>query len=158
MGSVLSRSELDPMYHTVRTQSGLSPCGSCFGWRLYLLSLNNICQLNYQTRPMLTFQLASLWIDTTHWGKKHIPPSESLTLIKWLFDWGVDKMCRDFFLSQVDVDYIEDSISISSYPLSAALTCAKICSAFEEKWNVVWPWLSRSFHCDTQEGVRRPIM
>eukprot|EP00105_Crassostrea_gigas_P005628 XP_011419286.1 PREDICTED: ribosomal RNA small subunit methyltransferase NEP1 [Crassostrea gigas] len=37
----------------------------------------------------------------------------------------------------VDVDYIEDSISISSYPLSAALACAKICSAFEEKWNVV---------------------
>lgn len=37
----------------------------------------------------------------------------------------------------VDVDYIEDTISISSYPLSAALACAKICSAFEEKWNVV---------------------
>ncbi|XP_062591797.1 ribosomal RNA small subunit methyltransferase NEP1-like [Saccostrea cucullata] len=37
----------------------------------------------------------------------------------------------------VDVDYIEDTVSISSYPLSAALTCAKICSAFEEKWNVV---------------------
>ncbi|CAF1515621.1 unnamed protein product, partial [Rotaria sordida] len=28
-------------------------------------------------------------------------------------------------------------ISISSYPLSAALTCAKVCAAFEEKWSVL---------------------
>ena len=37
----------------------------------------------------------------------------------------------------VNVDYNEDTISISSYPLSAALTCAKVCAAFEEKWNVL---------------------
>uniref|UniRef100_A0A023F8U3 18S rRNA (pseudouridine-N1)-methyltransferase n=1 Tax=Triatoma infestans TaxID=30076 RepID=A0A023F8U3_TRIIF len=34
-------------------------------------------------------------------------------------------------------DYVEESISISNYPLSAALTCTKICSAFEEMWNVL---------------------
>jgi rRNA small subunit pseudouridine methyltransferase Nep1 len=36
----------------------------------------------------------------------------------------------------VDVDYTKESISISNYPLSAALTCARFCTAFEEKWNV----------------------
>ncbi|CAF2672588.1 unnamed protein product [Rotaria sp. Silwood2] len=37
----------------------------------------------------------------------------------------------------VNIDYNEDTISISSYPLSAALTCAKVCGAFEEKWGVL---------------------
>ena len=37
---------------------------------------------------------------------------------------------------KVDVDYSEEEFSISQYPLSAALTCAKLCSAFEEVWGV----------------------
>ncbi len=37
----------------------------------------------------------------------------------------------------VNVDYHEDTISISSYPISAALTCSKFCAAFEDKWNVL---------------------
>jgi len=37
---------------------------------------------------------------------------------------------------KVDVPYSEDEISISEYPLSAALTCTKLCSAFEEAWGV----------------------
>ncbi|UJR20599.1 hypothetical protein I4U23_023724 [Adineta vaga] len=37
----------------------------------------------------------------------------------------------------VNIDYQEDTVSISSYPLSAALTCAKVCAAFEEKWDVL---------------------
>lgn len=37
----------------------------------------------------------------------------------------------------LDVDYTEDTISISNYPLSAALTCTKLCSAFEEVWGVL---------------------
>lgn len=36
----------------------------------------------------------------------------------------------------VDADYVEDNISISQYPLSAALACTKICSAFEESWGI----------------------
>ncbi|XP_075541807.1 ribosomal RNA small subunit methyltransferase NEP1 [Dermacentor variabilis] len=36
----------------------------------------------------------------------------------------------------VDPDYTEGSFSISQYPLSAALTCSKLCSAFEEAWGV----------------------
>lgn len=37
----------------------------------------------------------------------------------------------------VDVDYGEDTLSISNYPLSAALTCSKLCSTFEEEWGVL---------------------
>ncbi|XP_015112523.1 ribosomal RNA small subunit methyltransferase NEP1 [Diachasma alloeum] len=38
---------------------------------------------------------------------------------------------------QVKADYTEDTFSISNYPLSGALTCSKLCSAFEEVWNVI---------------------
>ncbi|KAF3423981.1 hypothetical protein E2986_00980 [Frieseomelitta varia] len=38
---------------------------------------------------------------------------------------------------QVKPDYVEDVISISNYPLSGALTCTKLCSAFEEIWGIV---------------------
>jgi len=38
---------------------------------------------------------------------------------------------------KVEVDYTEDTVSISNYPLSAALTCTKLCSAFEEAWGVL---------------------
>lgn len=37
----------------------------------------------------------------------------------------------------INVDYTEDMVSISNYPLSAALTCTKLCTAFEEAWNVI---------------------
>ncbi|XP_027054588.1 ribosomal RNA small subunit methyltransferase NEP1-like [Pocillopora verrucosa] len=37
----------------------------------------------------------------------------------------------------IDVPYVEDTVAISQYPLSGALTCAKICTAFEEAWGVV---------------------
>ncbi|XP_014664249.1 PREDICTED: ribosomal RNA small subunit methyltransferase NEP1-like [Priapulus caudatus] len=38
---------------------------------------------------------------------------------------------------KVEVDYTEEDVSISQYPLSAALTCAKVCSAFEEQWGIL---------------------
>jgi rRNA small subunit pseudouridine methyltransferase Nep1 len=37
----------------------------------------------------------------------------------------------------VNVGYTERTVSISNYPLSGALACAKVCSAFEEKWGIV---------------------
>jgi len=37
----------------------------------------------------------------------------------------------------VNVDYCEQEIKISNYPLSAALTCTKICSSVEELWKIV---------------------
>lgn len=38
---------------------------------------------------------------------------------------------------QVKTDYTEDTISISNYPLSGAVTCSKLCTAFEEAWEIV---------------------
>jgi len=34
-------------------------------------------------------------------------------------------------------DYTEDLISISNYPLSAAIACSKLCNAFEDVWNIL---------------------
>lgn len=35
-----------------------------------------------------------------------------------------------------DPDYVDNTISISKYPLSAALVCAKITGAFEDAWSI----------------------
>ncbi|NP_001396713.1 ribosomal RNA small subunit methyltransferase NEP1 isoform 5 [Mus musculus] len=40
-------------------------------------------------------------------------------------------------LLKVSVEYTEKMVSISNYPLSAALTCAKVTTAFEEVWGVI---------------------
>jgi len=37
----------------------------------------------------------------------------------------------------INTDYTEENFSISNYPLSAALTCSKLCDAFEEAWGVL---------------------
>ncbi|XP_053680826.1 ribosomal RNA small subunit methyltransferase NEP1 [Anopheles nili] len=42
-----------------------------------------------------------------------------------------------FAHGNLNLDYTEDTISISNYPLSAALTCTKLCSAFEEVWGII---------------------
>ena len=36
----------------------------------------------------------------------------------------------------VNVDYTEEDRCIGNYPLSAALACTKITSAFEEAWGI----------------------
>ncbi|KAM8924487.1 ribosomal RNA small subunit methyltransferase NEP1 [Pelodytes ibericus] len=54
-----------------------------------------------------------------------VPPQEPILFVIGAFAHG-----------SVDVDYAERQVSISQYPLSAALTCAKICTAFEEVWGV----------------------
>lgn len=43
-----------------------------------------------------------------------------------------------FAKGDVDVDYADDSISFSEYPLSGALACAKVTNAFEKHWGVLW--------------------
>uniref|UniRef100_A0A2K5K972 18S rRNA (pseudouridine(1248)-N1)-methyltransferase n=1 Tax=Colobus angolensis palliatus TaxID=336983 RepID=A0A2K5K972_COLAP len=40
-------------------------------------------------------------------------------------------------LPMASVEYTEKMVSISNYPLSAALTCAKLTTAFEEVWGVI---------------------
>lgn len=42
-----------------------------------------------------------------------------------------------FAHGKVSVEYTEKMVSISNYPLSAALTCAKLTTAFEEVWRVI---------------------
>lgn len=58
---------------------------------------------------------------------KDLVPQEEVPIV-----FVVGAMAR----GSIDVDYTEDLVSISNYPLSAALTCTKLCSAFEEAWNV----------------------
>ncbi|XP_055640777.1 ribosomal RNA small subunit methyltransferase NEP1 [Toxorhynchites rutilus septentrionalis] len=42
-----------------------------------------------------------------------------------------------FAHGSLNVDYTEGAFSISNYPLSAALACSKLCSAFEESWGII---------------------
>ena len=37
----------------------------------------------------------------------------------------------------LNIDYSNDSISISQYPLSAGIVCSKICTAFEKAWDII---------------------
>eukprot|EP01117_Protostelium_nocturnum_P001280 TRINITY_DN1158_c1_g2_i1.p1 TRINITY_DN1158_c1_g2~~TRINITY_DN1158_c1_g2_i1.p1 ORF type:complete len:271 (-),score=84.14 TRINITY_DN1158_c1_g2_i1:159-854(-) len=42
-----------------------------------------------------------------------------------------------FSHGDVKVNYIEETISISSYGLSASVTCSKVCNAFEKHWGIL---------------------
>ena len=42
-----------------------------------------------------------------------------------------------FSHGSIDVDYLNAEISFSEYPLSAAVACCKVCSAFEKYWGVL---------------------
>ncbi|KAH1185476.1 ribosomal RNA small subunit methyltransferase NEP1 [Mauremys mutica] len=55
-----------------------------------------------------------------------VPTAEPVAIVVGAFAHG-----------SLNVNYTEKMISISNYPLSAALTCAKITTAFEEAWGVV---------------------
>lgn len=37
----------------------------------------------------------------------------------------------------LEIDYSNDSISVSSYPLSAAVVCSKLCTSFEKVWDIL---------------------
>lgn len=55
-----------------------------------------------------------------------VPSSDPIVFVVGAFAHG-----------QVNVEYTEKMVSISNYPLSAALTCAKLTTAFEEVWGVI---------------------
>lgn len=46
------------------------------------------------------------------------------------------KVIPSYFDLQISNEYIEETVAVSQYPLSAALACTKICSAFEEAWGI----------------------
>ena len=64
-------------------------------------------------------------------GKKVVNPRELV-----LPDEPIAIVVGSMAHGKVDVDYSEEEISISQYPLSAALTSSKLCSAFEEVWGI----------------------
>ncbi|XP_071944546.1 ribosomal RNA small subunit methyltransferase NEP1-like [Antedon mediterranea] len=64
-------------------------------------------------------------------AKKLVKPSELVPV-----DGPVVLVIGAMAHGKVEPDFTEDDISISNYPLSGALTCAKICSAFEEGWGI----------------------
>jgi rRNA small subunit pseudouridine methyltransferase Nep1 len=37
----------------------------------------------------------------------------------------------------LDIDYANDSISVSAYPLSASVVCSKVCCSFESIWEIL---------------------
>ncbi len=37
----------------------------------------------------------------------------------------------------VNINYSDDSVSVSSYPLSAAVVCSKLCNSFEKVWDLL---------------------
>jgi len=39
-------------------------------------------------------------------------------------------------IGSINPEYSEEDVAISNYPLSAALTCTKLCTAFEDAWNI----------------------
>lgn len=38
---------------------------------------------------------------------------------------------------KIEVDYIDDLVAVSAYPLSAMWAIARICNALETQWNIV---------------------
>jgi len=63
----------------------------------------------------------------------------SNTEVIWLLrhHYVLTNYLRSCSLFQVEPDYTEETVSLSSYPLSGALTCAKLCTAFEQAWDIV---------------------
>ena len=59
---------------------------------------------------------------------RELPPTEPDTPIALI----VGALAR----GRVAADYAEGEVKLSNFPLSAALTCAKICGAFEDVWAV----------------------
>jgi len=62
-------------------------------------------------------------------------PSEDVTDISG--DGPMVFIIGGFARGDLKVDYADEYVSISSYPLSAAMVCMKVCNAFEEHWQVL---------------------
>lgn len=55
---------------------------------------------------------------------------------RYIYHFKRNIILAAYLCLQIEVDYVEREVSISGYPLSAALTCAKLCCAFEEAWGI----------------------
>uniref|UniRef100_A0A0C9S2X7 TSA: Wollemia nobilis Ref_Wollemi_Transcript_16661_1119 transcribed RNA sequence n=1 Tax=Wollemia nobilis TaxID=56998 RepID=A0A0C9S2X7_9CONI len=83
---------------------------------------------------------------------KHLPSearriglSHSASKVVWLHDYVAavnDKIPLVFMVGamahgKIEADYVDDFISISEYPLSAACCIGRICNAVEQKWKIL---------------------
>ncbi|KAI1285682.1 Ribosomal RNA small subunit methyltransferase NEP1 [Halotydeus destructor] len=71
-------------------------------------------------------------IGTSFQAEKLVKPSELVTDA----DSPVCIVIGAHAHGPADVDYTEEVVSVSQYPLSAALACTKIVSAYEEGWGI----------------------
>ncbi|CAB0039616.1 unnamed protein product [Trichogramma brassicae] len=99
---------------------------------------NVLIEVNPQTRIPRTFKrFAGLMVQLLH--KYHVKASEGkVKLLKIIKNPITDHLpvgCQK--IAHIEPSYTEDTVSVSNYPLSAAITCSKICSGFEEKWGIV---------------------
>ncbi|XP_070309187.1 ribosomal RNA small subunit methyltransferase NEP1 isoform X3 [Odocoileus virginianus] len=86
---------------------------------------NVLIEVNPQTRIPRTFdRFCGLMVVSD--VRELAPSSDPIVFVVGAFAHG-----------KVDVEYTEKMVSISNYPLSAALTCAKVTTAFEEAWGVL---------------------
>ncbi|NXL66180.1 NEP1 methyltransferase, partial [Chordeiles acutipennis] len=109
---------------------------------------NVLIEVNPQTRIPRTFdRFCGLMVQLLHkfsvraadGPQKLLKVKHCSTVHRWVSVKTWSFIFFSFFslFPQVNVDYTEKMVSISNYPLSAALTCAKITTAFEEVWGVV---------------------
>lgn len=80
-------------------------------------------------------------------GVKKIGTSSKAKLVHlpdYINSLGVEKKPIVFVIGAVSVgnpgmdnDYVDESICISNYPLSAACVCSKVCTYFEDLWKVL---------------------
>jgi len=71
-------------------------------------------------------------VATSYSAEKPIKPSELVPQ-----DAPIAFIVGAMAHGQIKADYAEQTVAISNYPLSAALTCTKICSAFEDSWGIL---------------------
>ncbi|XP_025421286.1 ribosomal RNA small subunit methyltransferase NEP1 isoform X2 [Sipha flava] len=107
--------------------------------QVYIHTENNVLiEINPQTRIPRTFKrFAGLMagcrkIATSFSASKPIKPTELV-----IQDAPIAFVIGAMAHGQIKADYAEETVAISNYPLSAALTCTKICSAFEDGWGIL---------------------
>ena len=79
-------------------------------------------------------------VDSVKVGLSH-KATNLIDVIDWVETQPSDKpyvfVIGAFAHGKIDVDYIEEEIAISQYPLSAAGVCGKLCTAFERHWSIL---------------------
>lgn len=57
-----------------------------------------------------------------------LPQDQSIVFFIGAMAHGVDDFADEF---------VDEKISVSDYPLSASVTCGKLCNAFEDLWGIL---------------------